>query len=80
MVLKRQGRSTHLVSKNKKIKIWYRQLGYVSNTKVIKASTLVNGINLQQIKYNPSKVLFNLKELKQDIDKENTDTALTLAL
>lgn len=46
MALRRQGRATHLVSKNRRIKIWHHQLGYASDARVIKAATLVNGINL----------------------------------
>lgn len=54
----RRGRSwlTYLVSKNKKIKIWYWQLRDASNSRVIGVSALVNGIHLQQANYNLSEI------------------------
>lgn len=55
-----RGRHIYIVSKNKQIKIWHCQLGYTSNTRVIKASGLVNGINISNnIKYNPKEVFID---------------------
>ena len=91
MALRGRSRATHLVSKNRKIRIWHRQLGHASNTRVIRAATLVNGINLQKAKYDPSEVFVNSEESEHDssnedntakddnvVDKseQNTDTAV----
>lgn len=46
IVLRRRERSTHLVNKNKKIRIWHRKLSHVNNARVIRALTLVDGIDL----------------------------------
>lgn len=87
LVLRRQSRPTYFVSKNRKIRIWHCQLEHTSNARVIRASTLVLGIDLQQAKYNLSEVFIDSKESEHDTDKdnnsdkqENQDTSLALAL
>lgn len=50
---------THLVSKNKKIRIWHRCLSYTSNAYIVKTSKLVNNINLDRNKYNAIEVFIN---------------------
>lgn len=73
MALRRRDWAMHLVSKNKKIRIWHRQLGHASNARVIRAATLVNGINFQKAKYDPSEVFIDLKESKYNTNnKDNT--------
>ncbi len=49
-----KGRPTHLVSKNKKIRIWNRRLGHASNARVIRASKLVDSIEIKDKEYNPT--------------------------
>lgn len=41
-----RGRPTHIVSKNKRIRIWHRRLGHGSNVRVIRASKLVDAIDI----------------------------------
>ena len=59
-------RPTHLVSKNKKVQIWHRRLGHASNARVIRASKLVDGINIKDNEYDPTEVFI-------DSDTENND-------
>lgn len=61
-----KGRPTHLVSKNKKVRIWHRRLGHASNARVIRVSKLVDGINIENNEYDPTKVFI-------DSDTENND-------
>lgn len=46
MAIKGQGQLTHLVSRNKCIYLWHWWLVYVSNTQVVNAFKLVDGIDL----------------------------------
>ena len=46
MAIQRRGQPTHHVSQNKRIRLWYRQLGNISNGRVVRASKLVDGIQL----------------------------------
>lgn len=72
MALRGRDRPTHLIRKNRKIRIWHRRVEHVSNTRVIRASTsLVNGIDLQQAKYNPSEVFIDLDKSEYDTDEDN---------
>lgn len=59
-----QGRPTHLVSKSKRICLWYRRLAYVSNAQVMIVFRLINSINLdtKNKKYNPIEILIELDE------------------
>lgn len=40
MLAKKRGRPTNLFSKNPQIRLWYQQLGYTSNSGVLKVSKL----------------------------------------
>lgn len=87
LALRERGQLTHLVSKNRKIRIWHCRLGHVSNAKVIRASILVDSIDLQQAKYNLSKVFIDSEKSEHDTDEdnnsdeqENSDRSLALAL
>lgn len=55
------GRPTHLVSQNKRIHLWHRRLAHISNAYVVRASKLVDGINLDNNnkEYNPAEVLID---------------------
>ncbi len=59
----------HLVSKNKKVQIWQRRLGHASNARVIKAFKLVDGIEIEEKEYDPTKVFI-------DSDTEDDDDTL----
>ena len=68
MAVKGRGRPTHLVSQNKRIRIWQQRLAHVSNARVVKASKLVDGIDLGPAdrEYDPAEVL---------IDSDNSETS-----
>lgn len=59
------GRSwpTHFVGQNKYIHLWHRQLAHASNVRVVRASKLVEGIDL-----GPEKE-YNLAEVFVDSEK-----------
>ncbi len=61
MTITGRGRPTHLVSQDKRIRLWHRRLAHVSNARVVRASKLVDGISLDQndTKYNPAEVLID---------------------
>lgn len=61
MAIIEQDQLTHLVSQNKRIQLWQPQLRHISNTRIVKVSKLVDGIdlNMKNKEYNPAKVLFN---------------------
>lgn len=43
-----QGRPTHLVSQNKRIRLWQRRLAHVSNVYIVRAAKLIDTISLEQ--------------------------------
>lgn len=55
------GRScpTHLVSKNKQVRVWHRQLSHASNARIIRASKLLFGMGNFNAKYDPSEIYSN---------------------
>lgn len=59
-----QGQPTHLISQNKHICFWHYCLIYISNTWVVRASRLTNGIDLdiENKEYNPIEVLIKSDE------------------
>lgn len=63
-----QKKPTHIVCKNKQIQIWHYWLDYVSNAKVIRASKLVDGINIKiaNVEYKPKKVFIDSDLSKTD--------------
>ncbi len=65
MAITGRGRPTHLVSQNKRIRLWHRRLAHVSNARVVRASKLVGGIDLGPTKeYDPAEVF---------VDSEDSD-------
>ena len=66
MAITRRGRPTHLVSQNKHIRLWHRQLAYVSNARIVRVSKLVDGISLDQDDRE-----YNLAEVFVDSDDSN---------
>ena len=65
-----KSRPTHLVSKNKKVRIWHRRLGHASNARVIRTSKLVDGIEIEDKEYDPTEVFI-------DSDTEDDDDTLS---
>ena len=67
MAITGRGRPTQLVSKNKRIHLWHQQLAHVSNARVVRASKLVEGIDLSPAKeYDPTEVF---------VDSEDSDNS-----
>ena len=48
MLVKDRGRSTYRLSSNQQVWLWYRRFGHASNARVIQASQLVDGIDLEK--------------------------------
>lgn len=71
---------THLVSKNKWVRVWHWRQGHASNTRIIKASKLLSSIGNFNAKYNLSEIYSDFKYKDSDIDSEQyltTDMPLT---
>lgn len=69
MMTEGRGRLTHLISKNKQVKIWHRRLGHASNTRVIRASRLLIEMEDFNIEYNLAKVYSDSKESEPEAEK-----------
>lgn len=54
-----RGRHTHLVSKNKKVRVWHRRFGHASNARIIRASKLLTGMGDFNSAYDPTEVYSN---------------------
>lgn len=77
MAIKGQGRPTHLVSKNKRIRLWHQRLAYVSNARVIRASKLVEGIDLGLAKeYDPTEVFVDSEDSDNSGDNSRAEPSL----
>lgn len=61
MAITGKGRTTYLVSQNKRIQLWHRQLEHIRKARVVRASKLVDGIDLdmKNKEYNLAEVLFD---------------------
>lgn len=46
ILVKRRGQPIYFLSKNPQIKLWYRQLGYASNARIVKISKLTGNIKI----------------------------------
>lgn len=58
------GRLTYRISQNKRICIWHYCLTHISNTRIVRASKLVNSIDLNIGKeYDPIEILVDLDNL-----------------
>lgn len=57
----KRGQFTHLVSKNKKVMVWYWNFDHASNAKIIRALKLFIKIGDFNSAYNPTKVYSNFK-------------------
>lgn len=75
MLVKRRGRSTYLFNFNLQICFWHCHLGYASNTRVIQASKLVDGINLREKISSEDKLhSFDSKPKVEDNERLNANT------
>lgn len=73
MAIRGRGRPTHLVSPNKRIRLWHRCLAYVSNARVVRASKLVDGIDLGPKKeYDPAEVLIDSDDSEASADENES--------
>lgn len=61
MQIIRHRRPTHLVSKNKKVRVWYWRFGHASNAKIVKVLKLWRGIKNFNNAYDPIKKYSNLE-------------------
>ncbi len=81
MVITGKDWSTHLVSQNKRIRLWYRQLAHVNNARIVRASKLVDGISLDQDdrEYNPAEVFIDSddSDASDCLDQEETSIQLS---
>lgn len=55
------GRSTHLVSKIKKVRIWYKKFRHASNGKIIRVSKFLIGMGSFDNVYNLPKIYNNFE-------------------
>lgn len=83
MAIRGRGRPTHLVSPNKRIRLWHRRLTHVNSARVVRASKLVDGIDIGPNKeYDPAEVLINSDDSEASADEKESpdDTVASLAL
>ena len=61
MAIRGKSGPTHLVSQNKRIRLWHQRLAYVSNARVVRAFKLVDDVNLgpDNKEYDPAKVFID---------------------
>ena len=69
MMTQGRRRPTHLISKNKRVRIWHQRLGHASNVRVIRASTLLTEIRDFNTKYNPAEVYSNFEESELEAER-----------
>lgn len=79
MAITERGRPTHLVSQNKRIRLWHRRLTHVSDARVVRAAKLVDGIVFEQEgrKYNPAEVLIDSDDSNATLDKKELPIQLS---
>ena len=77
MAITGRGRTTHLVSKKKRIRLWHRRLAHVSNARVVKASKLVEDIDLGPAKkYDPTEVFVDSEDSDNSEDDSQAESTL----
>ena len=85
MAMTGRGHPTHLVSQSKRVQLWHRRLAHASNTRILRATKLVDGIKLDDDKeYDPAEILIDSDD-SDTFDDEETRTqaeagAITTAL
>ena len=77
MAITSRGRPTHLVNKNKRIRLWHRRLAHVSNAQVVRASKLVESIDLGPAKeYDPTEVFVDSEDSDDSGDNSRAESFL----
>lgn len=76
MLVKKKGRSTYLLSKNPRIRLWHQQLDHLSNARVVEAFKLTDRIDItikksQQIQEEPFS-----SNSKVDNEDKNSESSL----
>lgn len=66
MMTQGRERPTHLVSKNKRVRIWHRRFGHASNARVIRASRLLTGMGNFNAEYDPTEIYSDSKESESE--------------
>lgn len=79
-----RGRPTHLVSRIKKVRIWHKRFGHVSNARIIRASKLLTRMGNFNEEYDPAEIYSDSKasepkEIFTDIDADNSNPVETPA-
>lgn len=79
MAINGQGQPMHLMSQNKRIRLWHRRLAHISNACVVRAAKLVDGIIFEQEgrEYDPAKVLIGSDDSDAILDKEELPIQLS---
>ncbi len=73
-------RPTHLVSRSKKIQIWYRRFGYASNAYIIQILKLLVGIGEFNIIYNLTKIYNNFEVFELEDNNPKPELELHIEL
>lgn len=69
MAIQGRGSSTHLVSKNKRVRIWHRRFGHASNARVIRASRLLIGMGNFDVEYDSAEVYSDSEESEPEDER-----------
>lgn len=72
MQITRCGQLIYLMSKSKKIKVWYCRFRYTSNAQIIKASKLLISIGNFNKVYNPTKIYSDFKQFNNNSSNNKT--------
>lgn len=66
MTVTGRGRPTHLLSTNKRVRLWHRRLGHPSNARVVRASKLTTGIDLRNKDYDRSEIYSDSEAFEEE--------------
>ena len=61
-----QKRSTHLVSRSKKVRVWHRRFGHASNARIIYALKLLTRMGDFSANYDPAEIYSNFEAFKSE--------------
>lgn len=77
MTVQGRGRPTHLVSRNKRVRVWHRRMGHASNARIIRASKLLIGMGDFNAEYDPEEVYSDSEQSasNDDVETETTQEA-----
>lgn len=63
-----RGRPTHLVSKNKRVRVWHRRFVHASNARIIRAPKLLTGMGDFNKEYDPTEIYSDSEQPSSDND------------